>query len=88
MSSIRQMLKKNKYYKKLTYVVRSNRPLMNGVSNFVLAVIFFLVLTPVALIKRSFYKTILTRFDKTDKSSRWRVREQSTQQKEIYRSKL
>ena len=88
MSSIKQMLKNNRYVEKAIYVIRTNRRLMNGISNFVLTVIFFLILTPVAWIKRTFSRTLTTRFDKTDKSSGWYIHEQSTQQKEIYRSKL
>ena len=72
----------------ITQTIRNNRRLNAGVSNFVLAAIYFLILTPVSLVRRSFSTTLLTRFDKTNKSSRWYIQEQSTHQKDIYRSKL
>jgi len=58
------------------------------ISSFVLALIYYLILTPVALFQRSFSSSVLTQNKEGNISSGWHVQKMSTHQTEIYKGKL
>ena len=88
MSLIRQMLDNLLKVRAKNFIKKINKDIKLMSADIVFAAIYFLILTPVAIVKRSFSQSLLARFDDKSVNSRWHIQEQSTQQKEIYRSKL